>query len=104
MEIIMNANPDFAASVAPALDASGSRAPEATRERDRAQARDRAVVTTLETFDAYCVSLDACRASAPLAASLTAILKDQLLRASSSVVLNIAEAMCSQCLRGNRTF
>ena len=53
MEIIMNANPDFAAAVAPALDASDSRAPETTRERDRVQARDRDVVATLESFDVY---------------------------------------------------
>ncbi len=79
----------------PALDASDSRAPESTRERDRVQARDRAGVTTLETFDVYRVSLDACRACAPIAATLTAILKDQLLRASSSVVLNIAEGFGS---------
>lgn len=44
----MNANPAYAAAVAPALDASDSRAPETTRERDRVQVRDRAVVTTLE--------------------------------------------------------
>ena len=91
----MNANPAFAASVAPALDAAGSRAPESTRERERVRARDRAGVTSLETFDVYRVSLDACRASAPVAASLTANLKDQLLRASSSVVLNTAEGFGS---------
>lgn len=91
----MNANPAFAAAVAPALDASDSRAPETTRERDRVQARDRAVVTTLESFDVYRVSLDACRACAPIATALTAILRDQLLRASSSVVLNIAEGFGS---------
>jgi four helix bundle protein len=95
VEIIMNANPDFAAAVVPALDASDSRAPEATRNRDRDQARARAGVTTLETFDVYRVSLDACRACAPIAATLTATLKDQLLRASSSVVLNIAEGFGS---------
>ena len=49
----------------------------------------------VETFDVYRVSLDACRACAPIAATLTAILKDQLLRASSSVVLNIAEGFGS---------
>ena len=83
----MNANPAFAAAVAPALVASGSRAPEPSRERAR--------VTSLETFDVYRVSLDACRACAPVAASLTANLKDQLLRASSSVVLNTAEGFGS---------
>jgi len=87
MEIIMNANPAYAAAVAPALDTSGSRAPESSRERAR--------VTSLESFDVYRVSLDACRAAAPISASLTAILKDQLLRASSSVVLNIAEGFGS---------
>lgn len=45
------------------------------------------------TSTAY--SLDACRACAPIAATLTAILRDQLLRASSSVVLNIAEGFGS---------
>lgn len=83
----MNANPAFAAAVAPALVASGSRAPEPSRERAR--------VTSLETFDVYRVSLDACRACAPVVASLTANLKDQLLRASSSVVLNAAEGFGS---------
>ena len=81
----MNANPAFAASVAPALAASGSRAPESSRAR----------VTSLETFDVYRVSLDACRACSPVVASLTAILRDQLLRASSSAVLNIAEGFGS---------
>ncbi len=83
----MNANPAFAAAVVPALDASGSRAPESPRERAR--------VTSLETLDVYRVSLDACRACTPVAASLPANLKDQLLRASSSVVLNIAEGFGS---------
>lgn len=95
----MNANPAFAAAVAPAHDASDSRAPESTRDRDRvrvrARVRARAVVTSLETFDVYRVSLDACRACAPIAPTLTAILRDQLLRASSSVVLNIAEGFGS---------
>ena len=103
-DIIMNANPASAASVGvspnterlqgtPVLDVSVSRAPETTRERDRV--RDRAAVTSLDTFDVYRVSLDACRASAPIAASLNANLRDQLLRASSSVVLNIAEGFGS---------
>ena len=83
----MNANPAYAASVAPALAASGSRAPESSGERAR--------VTSLETFDVYRVSLDACRACAPVAASLAANLKDQLLRASSSAVLNTAEGFGS---------
>ena len=89
----MNANPASAASVAPALQSTVFRAPE-----------PRAVVTTLETFDVYRVSLDACRACAPIAPVLSANLRDQLLRASSSAVLNSAEAVCSQCLQGNRTF
>ena len=79
----MNANPASAASVAPALKSTVVRAPE------------RARVTTLETFDAYRVSLDACRACAPIAPSLTANLRDQLLRASSSAVLNTAEGFGS---------
>lgn len=66
----MNANPASAASVAPALQSAVVRVPE----------RARAVVTTLETFDVYCVSLDACRACAPIAPSLSANLRDQLLR------------------------
>ena len=71
----------------PALAAPGSRAPESTPEVVR--------VTSLESFDVYHVSLDACRAAAPISASLTANLKDQLLRASSSVVLNTAEGFGS---------
>ena len=73
----MNANPTFAAPVAPALDAHAVRAPERTRSQ----------VATLETFDVYCVSLDACRQSASLVPTLSATLRDQLVRASSSVVL-----------------
>ena len=57
--------------------------------------RARAAVTTLETFDVYRVSLDACRACAPIAPSLSANLRDQLLRASSSAVLNTAEGFGS---------
>ena len=41
------------------------------------------------------MALEACRVSAPLAAALSANLKDQLNRASSSVVLNIAEGFGS---------
>jgi four helix bundle protein len=83
--IIMNANPSFAAPVAPALQSTVVRAPE----------RARAAATTLETFEVYLVSLDACRSSAPIAASLDANLRDQLRRASSSVVLNTAEGFGS---------
>jgi len=81
----MNANPASAASVAPALQSAVSRAPE----------RARAVATTLETFDVYRVSLDACRSCAPIAASLDANLRDQLRRASSSALLNTAEGFGS---------
>ena len=91
----MNANPASAASVGaspnagrlqgtPALQSTVLRAPE-----------PRAVVTTLETFDVYRVSLDACRACAPIAPALSANLRDQLLRASSSAVLNAAEGFGS---------
>ena len=80
----MNANPASAASVAPALQSTVLRAPE-----------PRAVVATLETFDVYRVSLDACRSCVPIAASLDANLRDQLRRASSSVVLNTAEGFGS---------
>ena len=83
--IIMNANPSSAASVAPALQSAVARAPE----------RARAVATTLETFEVYRVSLDACRSCAPIAPSLDANLRDQLRRASSSVVLNTAEGFGS---------
>ena len=83
--IIMNANPSFAASVAPALQSTVTRAPE----------RARAAATTLETFDVYLVSLDACRSCVPIAASLDANLRDQLRRASSSAVLNTAEGFGS---------
>jgi four helix bundle protein len=81
----MNANPASAASVAPALQSTVDRAPE----------RERTNATTLETFDVYRVSLDACRACAPIAPSLSANLRDQLLRASSSAVLNTAEGFGS---------
>ena len=91
----MNATPASAASVGaspnagrlqgtPALQSTVLRAPE-----------PRAVVTTLETFDVYRVSLDACRACAPIAPALSANLRDQLLRASSSAVLNAAEGFGS---------
>jgi four helix bundle protein len=79
----MNANPASAASVAPTLQSPVLRAPETRR------------ATSLETFDVYLVSLDACRASAPVAPALSANLRDQLLRASSSVVLNTAEGFGS---------
>ena len=79
----MNANPSSPASVAPALQSAVSRAPE------------RARTTSLETFEVYRVSLDACRACAPIAPALSANLRDQLLRASSSVVLNTAEGFGS---------
>jgi four helix bundle protein len=77
----MNANPAFAASVVPDLQSTVVRAP----------GRGRTTATTLETFDVYRVSLDACRSCVPIAALLSANLRDQLLRASSSVVLNSAE-------------
>ncbi len=83
--IIMNANPSSAASVAPALQSADSRAPQKARP----------VATTLETFDVYRVSLDACRSCVCIAASLDANLRDQLRRASSSVVLNTAEGFGS---------
>ncbi len=85
-DFIMNANPTSAASVAPAPGASAVRAPDRVRER----------TATLETFDVYRVSLSACRIGAPIAASLTANLRDQFLRASSSVVLNVAEGFGSR--------
>jgi four helix bundle protein len=83
MEIVMNANPAFAASVVPALAASDLRAPA------------RKTVTSIETFDVYRISLEAGRECLPVAASAGAILRDQLLRASSSVVLNVAEGFGS---------
>ena len=83
--IIMNANPSSAASVVPALQPPGVRAPEPPR----------AAGTTLETFDVYRVALDACRSCVSIAASLDANLRDQLRRASSSVVLNTAEGFGS---------
>ena len=81
----MNANPASAASVAPALQSAVSRAPEQARNG----------TPRLETFDVYRVSLDACRSCLPIAASLDANLRDQLRRASSSVVLNTAEGFGS---------
>ncbi len=80
----MNANPASAASVAPALQSTVVRAPGRTP-----------ATTTLETFDVYRVSLDVCRACAPIAPALSANLRDQLLRASSSAVLNTAEGFGS---------
>ena len=81
----MNANPASAASAAPALPSTVVRAPE----------RAQHAATTLETFDVYRVSLDACRSCALIAVSLDANLRDQLRRASSSVVLNTAEGFGS---------
>lgn len=72
----------------PALVAPAA-APDPVRERERVP------VGSLDRFDVYRVSLLACRASAPVAASLNANLRDQLLRASSSVVLNVAEGFGS---------
>lgn len=83
----MNAKPAFAASVVPARSSSAVRAHDRERERDR--------VTSLESFDVYRVSLEACRECAPIAASLSSNLRDQLLRVSSSVVLNVAEGFGS---------
>jgi len=80
-DFIMNAKPAFAAPVTPAPRTSLLRAP--------------ATVSSLHGFDAYRVALDACRACAPIAGSLSANLRDQLLRASSSVVLNLAEGFGS---------
>ena len=77
----MNANPAFAASAAPALLTVSVRA--------------HGKVHGLDSLDAYRVSLEACRACAPIVAALSSNLRDQLLRASSSVVLNIAEGFGS---------
>jgi len=77
----MNANPAYAASAAPALDTLDIRA--------------HATAQSLDRFDAYRVSLDACRACAPIAAQLSADLRDQLRRASASVVLSVGEGFGS---------
>ena len=77
----MNANPAYAASAAPALDTLDIRA--------------HATAQSLDRFDAYRVSLDACRACAPIAAQLSAALRDQLRRASASVVLSVGEGFGS---------
>ena len=87
MEIVMNAKPAFAASVVPSRHSFVPRAPDRGRDRDR--------VTSLESLDVYRVSLEACRVSAGIASSLSSNLRDQLLRASSSVVLNVAEGFGS---------
>ena len=91
-ESIMNAKPTFAASLAPALSAD-YHAPEKAGVRDRGRI---ASVSSLESFDVYRVSLEACRLSSGIGAALTANLRDQLLRASSSVVLNTAEVFGSR--------
>lgn len=77
----MNAKPAFAAPVTPAPHA--------------ALVREYQPALSLENFDVYRGALDACRACAPIAPALSAILRDQLLRASSSVVLNTAEGFGS---------
>jgi len=84
-DLVMNANPASAASAAPALRTVDLSAPEPIR--------------SLESLDAYRVALEACRLAAPTAQALCPNLRDQLLRASSSVVLNIAEGFGS-CSRG----
>ncbi len=80
-DLVMNANPASAASAAPALRTVDLRAS--------------GPVQSLERLDAYRVSLDACRLVAPIAGTLSASLRDQLMRASSSVVLNVAEGFGS---------
>ena len=88
----MNANPAFAAPVraSPNLERlQGTPAPQAALLRARQPA------LSLENFDVYRVALEACRACAPIAGSLSANLRDQLLRASSSVVLTLAEGFGS---------
>ncbi len=89
-ESIMIAKPTFAASVAPALPVVS--APDGGGSPDR----DRTVPLSLESFDVYRVSLEACRLSSGIGGALTANLRDQLLRASSSVVLNAAEGFGSR--------
>ena len=84
-DLVMNANPASAASAAPALRTVDLRAS--------------GPVQSLERLDAYRVALDACRLAAPIAGTLSANLRDQLMRASSSVVLNVAEGFGS-CSRG----
>ncbi len=84
-DLVMNANPASAASAAPALRTVVLRAS--------------GPVPSLESLDAYRVSLDACRLAASIAGTLSANLRDQLMRASSSVVLNVAEGFGS-CSRG----
>ena len=75
----MNANPVFAASVAPA----------------RSYDRRGLSVRSLQSFDVYRVAIEAARLCVPISLSLNVNLRDQLTRASSSVVLNIAEGFGS---------
>jgi len=85
-ESVMNANLTFAASVVPAPLAAPPR---------RASGSQPASIT-LKTFDVYRVSLSVCQSLAVLGPFLNSALRDQLNRASSSVVLNIAEGFGSR--------
>ena len=62
------------------------------------------VVLDAERLHVYAVAIELHTAASEVTPALSRVLRDQFERASLSVVLNIAEAMCSQCLLKDKTF
>lgn len=61
-------------------------------------------VLDAEKLTVYHVALELQCMANSLVPSVNRVLRDQFERASLSVILNLAEAKCSQCLQENRTF
>ena len=96
-ESIMNANLSFAASGAPAFDSCDSRTRAGSGSGSGSESGSGSgSVASLERLDAYRVGLEAHRSSQGIAVRLDANLRDQIRRASSSVVLNTAEGFGSR--------
>lgn len=70
--------------------------------KEAAQAE--AQVLDAERLTVYHVALELQCMANTLVPSVNRVLRDQFERASLSIVLNLAEAMCSQCLLKNKTF
>jgi hypothetical protein len=65
---------------------------------------EESIVLDAEKLEVYALALELHAFAASKVPTLSRVLRDQLERASLSVVLNIAEAMCSQCLQKIKTF